>query len=129
MNLKEWSNIFLKQRDIIKKEIADIQEIEEGFIIHTKNGEEKKVLVMEELKKEVKLDEVSSICTLNNKKNVVTLVNNWKEYAQQENLLIVFVHPQKNEKWLLKPYHHEKISDNESLKQGLLAMHDAISTA
>ncbi len=129
MNLKEWTGIFLRQRDLIKREIQELKEEEKGFLIITKTGQEKRVRVAEDLDKEdVNLPGTQVISTLNKKKNVIVVVNNWKAYAEQEDLLIVFAHPQRNEKWLLKPYHHEKISDKGSLKQGLLAMHDAISS-
>lgn len=125
MNLQEWAQIFLKQRDIIKREIAEIKEEEKGFLIITKEGKEKKIIVEEELSTK----EANTIICLNTKKNVEKIINMWQELSQKEDLLVVFASPKTNEKWLVKPYHHNKISDKESLKQGLLSMYDAISSA
>jgi len=123
MHIKEWSHIFLKQRDIIKKEIAELVETKEGFHIRTKTGGEKRVIVNEELKEE----KANIIICLNSKKNIEQLVKEWNSYAKEEKLLIVFANPKTNEKWLIKPHNHNKISDKESLKQGLMSMYDAIT--
>lgn len=123
MDLKEWTKIFLKQRDSIKREIERIEETEKGFLVKTKNGQERVVIVEELLANE----QAHTIVCLNTKENVETLIARWKHYAEQQDLLLVFATPKTNEKWLLKPYHHDKIADEESLKQGLLAMHGAIT--
>lgn len=125
MELKEWTRIFLKQRDLIKREIRDIEETTHGFLIHLKTGKERIVIVEELLANE----EAHVLVCLNTKENVRTLVKHWNHYAKQEDLLLVFANPKTNEKWLIKPHHHNKIADEESFEQGLLAMYEAITSA
>jgi hypothetical protein len=123
MNLTEWTKIFLKQRDLIKRDIADIIETKEGFILHLKNGGSKQVFVTEELK----IHTSDIIACLNTQHNLDYLVQNWKTFAEQKELLIIFAHPGKNDKWLLKPHHHHKVADDESLKLGLQTMFESVA--
>ena len=123
MNLTEWTKIFLKQRDLIKREIKDIQETAEGFTLHLHSGEMRTVVVANELS----THSADVISCLNTQKNLDFLVKNWKSFAEQKELLIIFANPEKNDKWLIKPYHHHKIADNASLKLGLQTMFESVS--
>lgn len=125
MDLKEWTRIFLKQRDLLKREIEKIEENKRGFLVHLKSGKERVVIVEDLLADE----EGQVLVCLNRKENVRTLVKHWEHYAAQEDLLMVFASPSTNEKWLIKPHHHAKIADEESFEQGLLAMYEAITAA
>jgi len=126
MNLHEWTKIFLKQRDLVKREIKSIEETINGFCITKKDGQQNTVLVVEELTNTI-TEEVNYIICLNTKKNTKYLADKWEDFAKHEQLMVVFANPVTNEKWLIKPHHHNKIADKKSLQQGLMAMYDAIS--
>ena len=128
MKLDEWTKIFIKQRDLIKREVINIEQTINGFVVTTKKGEQRTILVEEKLEAEMN-EQVKMISCLNTKENVNFLTENWKVFSKQEDLIIIFANPTTNEKWLIKPHHHAKIAEEESLKQGLMAMYDAITSS
>lgn len=125
MDLKEWTRIFIKQRDLIKREIATIEELPDGFMLHLHAGGQRLVIVEERLQATDK--QPSMIVCKNTVANVQELVKEWKQFTIDPALTIVFAHPVTNEKWLVKPHLHNKIADNESLEMGLIAMQQSIS--
>lgn len=130
MKLQEWTQIFLKQRDILKKEIAEIiEKDDEHLIISYTNGTQHVAITGKKLLVECLEEHPLYISILNSKENVTTLAHNWKKFAAEKQLTIIFVEPKKNEKWLIKPHLHEKISEDEALVPGLMSMHESIPTA
>ena len=127
MDLQEWSMIFLKQKDMIKREIQSMDAQEGKILIHCKNGKEKIALVKEQLDRKDIDAQADTIICLNTKENVHELHKHWETFAAQESLLIVFANPKTNEKWLLRPHLHHKVADGQSLKSGLMSMYEAIT--
>ncbi|MBD3209454.1 hypothetical protein GF367_03470 [Candidatus Woesearchaeota archaeon] len=125
MDLCEWTKIYLKQRDLHRRAIASLEKTTKGFTIVTKDGGQQEVVVQETLAPAT----ARIIVCLNTRQNVDVLVRKWRDFTQEPDLLLVFANPVTNEKWLLKPHHHDKVADEESLKQGLLAMYEAITSA
>ncbi|MBN1275413.1 hypothetical protein JXA12_03915 [Candidatus Woesearchaeota archaeon] len=123
MNLREWTKIFLTQRDLLKQELRSLEETDDGFVMHKKDSTTTKASVRETLGEP---SDGIIVCP-NTRKNVEALAREWQGFSSRQELLIVFANPDTNEKWLIKPHHHGRIADEESLEQGLLAMHEAIT--
>lgn len=123
MKLKEWTEIFLKHRDLSRKEIEKFENAQDGFLLKTKKGEEQKVVVAEELQN---VDARVLVC-INTTKNVDVLIEHWKDFATRKDQLIVFSNPKTNQKWLIRPHLHAKIADPASLEQGLRSMSESIA--
>ena len=129
MDLQEWTRIFIKQRDVMKRRIKKLEQKPHGFTIETKDGMEEQVVVDDKLSEKHAADSPDIIVCLNTKANVETLINSWEEFSKPDHLTLVFANPETNEKWLLKPHHHDKVADKQSLKQGLLSMSEAVTPA
>ena len=127
MDLMEWSTIFLRQKDMIKREIESLEEKDGYVVIHCKDGTTKIVIVKDVLTPASLKENPSAIICLNTKNNVLALHQDWEPFSKEEMLLLVFANPKTNEKWLLRPHLHHKIADKESLKSGLLSMHEVIT--
>lgn len=123
MNLHDWTEVFLKQRDVHRRLMTSLNITASGFEQKNKDGTVTHVKVSEQLDIDAQYDII--VC-LNTEENVHVLVQHWKEFVRN-NPLIVFAHPSSNDKWLLKPAMHARVADDESLEQGLLSMAGAIS--
>lgn len=126
MQLREWTKIYLKQRDLIKREIQSLDETAEGLVKRKKDGSEEQIIIAERLDPGSLQKSPAAICCLNTKANVQTLETNWGTFSGKEGLLLIFANPKRNEQWLIKPHHHARIADPESLAQGLQAMHESV---
>jgi hypothetical protein len=129
MDLQEWTHIFIKQRDLVKRELSDIKPEGNGFLLVRKDGTTARAVVAEELNAEALQEKPVLITCLNTKKNVKVLALRWRDFSSSPELLVVFANSKTNEKWLLKPHLHARVADEKSLEAGLLSMHDAIAAA
>ena len=139
MNIKkyisEWTIKFLKNKDILQKNIVSIENSSEGSDRFKVNYKDK---VMTCISSEsignfpflpsFGKDEFIWITTINSKENFESLVKNWEIISNYKNSAICFINPFSalDAKWIVKPYTHNLISDNSSLKLGLKAMYDAV---
>lgn len=130
MNLTEWTKHYVKFKDCMKKQIESIDELEDKLIVHEKK-EDKTYFIIEELKEEFLLEpkakEKSFIVTLNKLNNVKFLAENWKSIENEE-ITIIFANTKTNESWVVHPKTHSKISDNKTIKQGLISLHESITS-
>ncbi len=128
MDLAEWGGVFIKQRDLVKREIDSVEKTNEGFLIMKKGGAKDRVIVSEDLQPEKLRSNVGIMICINNKINVDAVHKNWKLFSKHEKLLVVFANPKTNEKWILKPHLHNRIAEKESLKEGLMSMSFSINS-
>lgn len=120
--LKEWTEIFLRSRDVIQKSIVSIEHLNGDFIVHKSSGD---VLFL--IRPEFEdVDEVvekcksnSGLVVLNTKENVDALISGWDKLSRLKGLCVYFVNPKLNEKWLIYPYTHDQITERAALKTGL----------
>lgn len=132
MDLKEWTRLFLKHQDVVRREIIEIIEHEKDgctlFQVKKKNGDEHWYIVghLESVLEHIDPQAKQGVVCLNTKENVEILHKNWKVFADHPTLKIVFTHPEKNERWMIVPHHHARVADDESLKTGLEAMFGSI---
>ena len=79
-NLIDWTQVYIKNRDLIKKEIQEIKKIENGFISLYTNHEIKYLIypkldvsVFEEIKEKINNDKIiikTTVICLNKKENL-----------------------------------------------------------
>jgi hypothetical protein len=122
VQLKEWTQIFLKNRDVMEQVITGFESVDGDFIVHKKAGEVL-FLIRPELKDVGTVVEKAKgktgLVVLNTKKNVGAVVAGWDKLKQLPGLCIYFVNPDTNDKWLLYPHTHDKITEKSALKRGL----------
>ena len=130
--LIEWMIRFLKNKDIIKKEITSIEKKSRNeFLVHYKD-KAKLFILMTYLEKDIlnKIDnnEITAIIALNSKANVEFLINNWKEFCIFSSLSIYFINPfsKLDDVWVVTPYVHDKICEGSSLGAGITAMSEMV---
>ncbi len=127
--LMMWTGVFLKQRDLMRKEIISmtLKEDDNEIIIKKKNGVEKVIVINYISRLNNNLNNIinngfSTIVTLNNNDNLKEIINYWQELVKKDDLKIIFVNPDNNDKWIIKPAVHNKIADKKTLREGLRSM-------
>lgn len=135
--LKQWALLYVKHRDINVKKIADIKDTDYGFLVANNDGTATSCVI------QVLLGDINRgfiqataaadkksvlIVTLSNDDNIRAAYRMWEVIAANPGLLIVFVNPfsSQEEKWVLKPFLHNKVCDRTSLLQGLKAMAELV---
>lgn len=128
--LKEWTVHYLRNKDVLTKNIEKIEENKEGWdlIIKQKSGD-RYCLIMPEIKdidKVIeKLDSLNVLLVvLNTKKNLDAVINSWKSLVDHPKFCIMFVNPDSEleKKWIIYPHTHHKITEKGSLKKGLKSL-------
>ena len=131
MNSKEilgWAKHYIRHADMIFDRIAKIDQLPNGLVIEKKDGSKENVFGLDNLE-ELKPDKNKTTAFLpNTKHNFDVLLYRWREFAQLPNLKLIFFNPDSGteQKWIIKPYVHNMICDEKSLKQGLKSMFDCV---
>jgi hypothetical protein len=126
MSLIEWSINYVKNKDLIKRELIDFKVTGHAILFEYKSKKHK-FIISETLILPAKLEGVeTTVVCLNTKSNLSFLVKNWDAIAKNKNLSVIFVNPEFNEKWVIKPYVHNLVSDKASLRPGLKALFDTV---
>jgi len=135
MDLLEWTSLFLKHQDLLKKEILTMTPREQGSLrvldVQRKNRAEEWILseVLSDALALLNKEKRQGIVCLNTKTNFDALVVNWPALSSHPTLKIVFANPRANDRWTISPAHHAAIADKASLKTGLQAMFEAVPQA
>ncbi|MFH0875973.1 MAG: hypothetical protein V1859_08600 [archaeon] len=128
MDLLEWAKIYLKNKDTHAKKIISMNcsfdkiecECIDGPIVY----------FMSETLDASLLEKVMSgkrgIFCLNIKKNIDFIIKNWNELIKNKELIVVFANPATNNKWVLRPYTHNLISDESTLSLGLKSLFEGV---
>lgn len=130
--LGEWFVQFARNRDLIHRKIERIEE-KDGIVIFYKDREQK-VLVepflgdVRKLFEPLDKDRHYALVVFNTKENFKKVVENWKIMSEFKFLTIYFANPlsQLDKKWIVMPYTHSRISEESSLKKGLLSMFETV---
>ena len=126
----EWGENYLRNKDIVLNRIKDMK-VEKGRIVITNKDESHETAIsLPELSKmeASSVKEPTIFITLNKKENLKFLGDNWKAIAAVKEISIIFINPdsQLETKWIIRPYVHNKICDDSSLKTGLKAMFETV---
>lgn len=126
---------YLKNRDMIKKSIKQIEQNKEGFDIKVKFEDKGEFFIVQP-----NIDDVDNIITdkakkinlglviLNTTRNFKKIFESWDKLVKLEYLTLYFINPFSDleKKWIIKPYIHDKICDKASLKTGLKSMFETV---
>ncbi|MBN1386701.1 hypothetical protein JW968_07085 [Candidatus Woesearchaeota archaeon] len=126
--LSGWALDYVRSRDAHFRRIQDIARRGDDFFVKFSDRE-----VLYLIEPDMKADSLDKdknyvLVTLNTKKNFDALIRVWPDLKAIRGLAVWFVNPNSaNEtKWMINPYIHSKICDDESLKTGLKAMFDTV---
>ena len=132
MDLYEWTREYIRFRDVLRREIKSTTEGDRSIIV-TEKKKEKTYIIEEklsdginEIKKHDKKEHLI-ITTLNTENNSKELISSWDELLKYEDLTIIFCHPGTNEKWLIHPKSHDKISEKKQLKESVRTLLESIT--
>lgn len=130
--LKDWLVMFVRHRDLFKKSILNIKEEGRFVILETKNGVQYYAVLP-------KIEDIGwllsdyqsktiSLVVYNTMDNLNAVLKYWDELARLPMLAIYFVNPNSStdKKWIIYPFTHSKISEEASLKQGLLTLFEGV---
>ncbi|MCP3682982.1 MAG: hypothetical protein GY861_09850 [bacterium] len=129
--LLEWAEGHVRHRDVIAKNIQAVETKDDRLVVKHKDKTVEYFVA-------ISLDDIGfdsidkekevAIATFNTKKNFDFLISKWNQLIEIKGLTIFFVNPlsQLEIKWIIKPYFHNKICDNASLKAGLSAMFETV---
>ena len=125
--LIDWIVKYIESRDAFSKSLLST-EVKNDRILFTFKDKKQLYLIMPELKgslfNELSDQKVITCVALNTEENFDFTVQNWKKLLIK-NFSLLFVDLEYNSKWVLSPYFHNKIADQESLEAGLRALADA----
>ena len=136
IRLIEWALRFIRNKDLIIRNIVNILEKENHFIVEYKNKKcvylvEPNITNISEILKKFKgFDDLHpAIITLNTKSNVDVTLSEWDNIVKFNRFLsITFANPDSltETKWIIFPHTHTLITDDESLKPGIKAMSETV---
>lgn len=128
--LKEWALNYVRHRDIQKK-IFRVKDADFGFVIENNDGTSSDCLIAPSLSGGVLLGAArkpSMVISLSNEQNIKEVYAVWDNLVVNSSLFLVFINPfsSSEDKWVLKPFLHNKVCDRSSLLQGLRAMSELV---
>lgn len=134
--LSDWFENYIKNRDLITKSIQEIEKPgkDYAFIINYKNNTKGYVIVdpvirdFNRINSLMKDDSPVFIVLYNIQENVDSIINNWESLKDHKMLKLYFVNPFQlhDNKWIISPHIHDRISDESSLKRGLVSLFEGV---
>ena len=128
MNLKDWTLLYLKNLDAMRIIKSTIQ-INDKNIVRNLDGKIEYYYIFNKLNEQILvLLSDKSICfvCLNKKENINFIIKNWEDLIKYEKIKFIMVNTDVNEKWILCPHIHNRISDKGSLKVGLFSLFQSV---
>jgi hypothetical protein len=129
--LLEWIIFYAKNKDIIKKEIKEYKILKNYVEFEYKD---KKHIyyaypnLTDDIIEASKDGWITVVC-LNNPENLKYTVSNWDKLIKNPKFSMIFANPKTNQRWIIFPHTHNKITEKETLKLGLEAMAAEVSQA
>jgi hypothetical protein len=131
--LIDWSIRFLENKDIIRKEIVNIEKNKEGFDFAVYYRDKVryfivKLILENDIFNKIEGDQYIGFFTLNNLANIRFVVSNWKKFTDFKFLSIYFINPfsSSDKVWIICPFIHDKVCDKSSLELGLKSMAEMV---
>ncbi len=127
IDLKDWTLHYIKQKDMMKKDLVSCKEEATKILCEHKDYHSEFYFAENfDLAMIKKLDEksYSTLICICNEHNFKLLNDNWDLLKTRQNFVFIFLNENHSEKWIIKPYIHARIADPATLKQGLRTMYD-----
>ena len=110
MQLREWTVLYVKHKDLLARKLQGYEEKQDKLVFQFKDHE-MHAYAMEKLEAPPELTGKTLITTLNTDANIDFLLKHWSDFCKHAHLTVVFVNPEKNEKWFIIPHTHSQIAD------------------
>ncbi len=127
MNLRDWTKQYVKNKDLILRKLVDFEEGEESIIFHFKD-KDVEYLIDENLGPKtisfISRKGQKMVVCIANKKNLDFLTTKWNKLKVVSDLSLVFADVNNTNKWVINPFVHSRICDEDALKKGLKSMYD-----
>jgi hypothetical protein len=120
MDFAEYALTYLKHKDLIKRQIVKIHpKVNDSITVEYKTK-------TENLSIQPKFHEIKGtiIATQNEEHNVKALLKMWNE-AVAKDVAIIFLDEKNHTKWMIRPSHHEKISEKKDIERGVLSIYQS----
>lgn len=127
-SLLEWTIFFVKNKDIMKREIKDYKILKNYVDFEYKDRKHTYYMYPELNDEAITVSEkgITTIVCLNKKDNLNFVVKNWDKLTKNKTFSMVFVHPTSNQRWIIYPYTHNSVTEKSSLKSGLQSLAEQI---
>ncbi|MBW2975382.1 hypothetical protein KY366_06705 [Candidatus Woesearchaeota archaeon] len=133
--LTEWTINFLKNRDLMLKNIELIEKDKDGFDVYVKFKDKEQFFISRPIIGDIddilpKFDEQGhfGLVVFNTLSNFNSLVKNWGKLIKFKHLWIYFVNPlsKLDKRWVVCPCTHNNICDTSALEKGLRSMFETV---
>lgn len=133
--LVEWTINFVKNKDIISKKIEKIENGKDGFDLYVKYKNREQYFIIapniadiDAIILRLNNNSYFSIVTLNSRENFNIILKNWHKLISFKFLNIIFANPfsETDKKWIVFPYTHQRICDENYLENGLKSMFEMV---
>ena len=128
MTLSQWTVNFVKTKDVFQRKLLDYKENGDTIIFNFKDGPQafliKSILDAAVVKFASEKGARKVVCS-SDQANLKFLISNWKSFAGNPHLTFIFVRLSDNAKWLINPYVHSRVCDDEALVLGLNSMYSS----
>jgi len=133
--LVDWIINYLKNRDLMHQNIESIETNKNGFDVYIKFKDKGQFFIVKPIIE--KNDDIMpkfneegyfGLVMFNTLSNFNFLVKDWMKLAKFKRLSVYFVNPfsQLDKKWIICPYVHNSICDENALEKGLRAMFEMV---
>jgi hypothetical protein len=117
MDFSEYAVLYIKHKDVIKKQIVTIvPKPNSEFELEYKTKIE--ILSIQPTLTQIK---GTIIATRNEQKNVEMLLKLWDE-ALKKDVQIIFLDEKNHSKWMVRPTHHDKVCEKKDREKALLSI-------
>ena len=133
--LAEWIELYVKNKNVMLKNLESIEVVRNEVRVKYKDKEHLFIIepvitefgfFIDKLKEAP--DSYISLVIFNSKENLKKIIEKWGILKKFKFFSVFFVNPfsQTDKKWIIYPYTHSKISDDESLELGLKTMSETV---
>jgi len=129
LELIEWAINYVKNKDLVKRDLVDYEQDNEIIIFHHKEYDQTCFCVEyldDSIKKQMDKKKRMLIVCPNSKKNLKYLTENWKFFKDYEFLSLVFANIEYNLRWIIRPSIHNHVADESNIAKGLKAMFETV---
>lgn len=129
--LTNWTESYLKNKDLLAKSISSIQHDKDGWTLEVIKKEGVQLFLIiphlesaEQITEHMREDTNACLVVLNTQANLDIVVKQWSKFVKFPKLCIIFANPKSSteKRWVVSPYTHDKITERKHVKKGLEAL-------